>query len=89
MKWKISHFLSEKVFEDKQVIATSVLYESLLNLVSWASVKLFNENLPLSNQKLPVNYQIADDKTLVCKFSKNVKPKIYHIEISKTRGQTV
>ena len=31
----------------------------------------------------------ADDKIFVCKFSKNVKSKLYHIENSKTRGQTV
>ena len=31
----------------------------------------------------------ADDKIFVSKFSKNVKSKIYHIENSKTRGQTV
>ena len=35
------------------------------------------------------DYQTADDKISVCKFSKNVKPKLYHIENSKTRGQTV
>ena len=31
----------------------------------------------------------ADNKILVCKFSKNVKAKLYRIENSKTRGQTV
>ena len=31
----------------------------------------------------------ADDKIFVCRFSKNVKPKLYHIENSKTKGQTV
>ena len=32
----------------------------------------------------------AYDKIFVCKFSKkNVKSKLYHIENSKTRGQTV
>ena len=31
----------------------------------------------------------ADDKISICKFSKNVKSKLYHIEHSKTRGQTV
>ena len=35
------------------------------------------------------NYQKADNKIFVCKFSKNVKSKLYHIENSKTRGQTV
>ena len=35
------------------------------------------------------NYQRADDKSFVCKFSKDVKFKLYHIENSKTRGQTV
>ena len=35
------------------------------------------------------NYRKADDKIFVCKFSKNVKSKLYHIENSKTRGQTV
>ena len=33
---------------------------------------------------LRVNYPKAD----VCKFSKNVKSKLYHIANSKTRGQT-
>ena len=31
----------------------------------------------------------ADDKIFACKLSKNVKSKLYHIENSKTRGQTV
>ena len=31
----------------------------------------------------------ADDKSFICKFSNNVKYKLYHIENSKTRGQTV
>ena len=31
----------------------------------------------------------ADDKIFVCKFSKNVKSKLYPIENSETRGQTV
>ena len=35
------------------------------------------------------NYQKAEDKSFICKFSKNVKSKIYHIENRKTRGQTV
>ena len=35
------------------------------------------------------NYQRADDKIFVCKFSKNVKSKLYHIQNSTTRGQTV
>ena len=35
------------------------------------------------------NYQKADDKIFVCKFSKNVKSKLYYIENSATRGQTV
>ena len=34
-------------------------------------------------------YQKADDKIFICKFSKNVKSKLYHIENSKTRRQTV
>ena len=34
-------------------------------------------------------YQKADDKIFVCKFSKHVKSKLYCIENSKTRGQTV
>ena len=34
-------------------------------------------------------YRKADDKIFVCKFSKNVKSKLYHIENLKTRGQTV
>ena len=32
-------------------------------------------------------YQKADDKIFICKFSKNVKSKLYHIENSGTRGQ--
>ena len=35
------------------------------------------------------NYQKADNKIFVCKFSKNIKSKLYHIENSKTRGQTI
>ena len=31
----------------------------------------------------------ADDKIFVRKFSKNVKSKLYYIENSKTRGQTL
>ena len=34
------------------------------------------------------NYQKADDTILDCKFSKNIKSKLYHIENPKTRGQT-
>ena len=35
------------------------------------------------------NYQKAEDKIFFYKFSKNIKSKLYHIENSKTRGQTV
>ena len=35
------------------------------------------------------NYQKADDKKFVCKFSNNVRSKLYHIKKSKTRRQTV
>ena len=35
------------------------------------------------------NFQKAEDKIFVCKFSENIKSKIYHIENSKTKGQTV
>ena len=35
------------------------------------------------------NYQNADEKLFVCKFKKNVKFKLYHIENSKTRGRAV
>ena len=38
---------------------------------------------------LTFNYQKADNKIFVCKFSKNVKSKLHHTENSKTRGQTV
>ena len=34
------------------------------------------------------NYQRADNKIFACKFSKNVKSKLYHTEKSKTRGKT-
>ena len=34
-------------------------------------------------------YQKADDKIFVCKFSKNVKSKLYNIQKSKTGGQKV
>ena len=33
--------------------------------------------------------KIAGDKIFLCKLSKNVKCKLYHIENSKTREQTV
>ena len=33
--------------------------------------------------------KIANYKTHVCKISKNVSAKLYHIESSKTRGQIV
>ena len=39
--------------------------------------------------QLTLYYQKADDKFFVCKFSKNVKSKLYHTEYSKTRGQIV
>ena len=35
------------------------------------------------------NYQKVDNKFFGYKLSKNVKSKLYHIENSKTRGQTV
>ena len=53
---------------------------------------LKQENFPLHGKKsfLKVfNNQKADDKIFVCKFSKHVKSKLYYIENSKTRGQTV
>ena len=34
-------------------------------------------------------YQKADDKIFICKLSKSVNSNLYHIENSKTRGQTV
>ena len=37
----------------------------------------------------PIYYQNADDKIFVRKFSKNVNSKLYHIDNSKSRGQTV
>ena len=40
-------------------------------------------------QEPTFNYHKAEDKIFVCEFSKNVKPKLYHIENSKTREQTV
>ena len=39
--------------------------------------------------KLNSNDQKVDNKNYVCKFSKNVKSKLYDIENSKTRWQTV
>ena len=36
----------------------------------------------------PFNYQKADNKIFVCRFSKKFKSKLYHIENLKTRGQT-
>ena len=38
---------------------------------------------------LALHYQNADDKIFIHKFKKNVKSELYHIENSKTRGQTV
>ena len=46
------------------------------------------KGLKVVNQLL-FNYQEADDKIFICKFSKNVKSKLYHTKNSKTRGQTV
>ena len=37
----------------------------------------------------PFNYPKADDKIFVCELSKNVQSKLYHVENSKIRGQTV
>ena len=45
--------------------------------------------ISLSEKVYLFNNQKADDKIFVCKFSKNVKSKLYYIENSKTRGQTV
>ena len=49
----------------------------------------WKENTLSEEIRLLFNYQKADDKIFVCTFSKNVKAKLYHIENSKTRGQTV
>ena len=49
---------------------------------------LFNYQIA-STVPLLFNYQKADSKIFVCQFSRNVKSKLYHIENSKTRGQTV
>ena len=38
-------------------------------------------------QQSVFNYQRAEDKIFVCKFSKNVESKLYHIENVETRGQ--
>ena len=38
---------------------------------------------------LTLNLPKTDDIVFVCKFSKNVKSMLYHIENSKTREQTV
>ena len=35
--------------------------------------------------ELLFNHQKADNTILICKFSKNVKSKLYHIENSKTK----
>ena len=35
------------------------------------------------------SFQKADDKFFVCKWSKSVKFKLYHVENSKTKRQTV
>ena len=45
--------------------------------------------LDLFSAGLVLNYQKADDKISVCKFSKKFKPKRYHMENSKTRDQIV
>ena len=37
--------------------------------------------------ELLLAYQKADNKIFICKFSKNVKSELNHIENSKTRGQ--
>ena len=39
--------------------------------------------------RITLYYQKADDRIFVCKFSKNIKSKIYSIENSKTREQTM
>ena len=38
---------------------------------------------------LTLNYQKADVKIFVCKFSKHVKFKLHHVDNLKTRGQKV
>ena len=47
--------------------------------------QFFSKFIPFGHQLF--NYQKADDKIYVCKFSKKIKSKLYHIEKSKTRGQ--
>ena len=49
---------------------------------NWVSVDCGTRDFKL------FNYQKADDKIFVCKFKKKWS-KQYHIENSKTRGQTV
>ena len=45
--------------------------------------------LDLFSAGLVLNYQKADDRIFVCKFSKKFKPKLYQMENSKTRDQIV
>ena len=54
----------------------------ILNFCDFIQVFVFTTNHHL-------NYQEAGDKIFTCKFSKNVKSKLYNIENSKSRGQTV
>ena len=58
-------------------------------LPSHRGLLLRGKNFLFYKRSLSFNYQKAEDKTSVCKFSKIVKSKLYHIENSKTRGQKV
>ena len=54
----------------------------ILEISEWKKINSNNNNLLF-------NYPNADDKIFGCKFSINVKSKLYHIENSQTRGQRV
>ena len=57
--------------------------DPLIEVTTYAGLTVFVD-APVNS-----NYQTADDKIFICKVTKNVKSKIYHIQSSNTRGQTV
>ena len=62
---------------------------AIYGVVDWAQRcrDIIGILVPTSADQL-FNAQKADDKIFICTFSNNVSSKLYHIENSKTRGQT-
>ena len=77
-----------------QLSTTMTVYVSCIQIqvifhVPVYHIVLYNRRICWSTLLNSSTTEMQRKKILVCKFSKNTKSKLYHIENSKTRGQTV